>query len=132
METSLILAQIMGPAMLVMGLSMALNAEAIRAMGEEFINSPALIYFSGFIALTYGLVIVTFHNMWVADWPGVITFLGWMFVAAGFVRIVMPGVVKALGEMMLGTAAKSTLIVGGAVFLALGGWITVMGYGLAG
>lgn len=132
METSLILGQIIGPILFVMGFRMAINAEGMRAIGEEFIESPILIYLSGFIALTLGLVIVTFHNVWVADWPGVITLLGWLTVAAGVFRMLMPGAVTAMGGAMLGSGTKPLLMVSGAVMMVLGAWLAVMGYGLAG
>lgn len=132
METSLILAQIIGPILFVMGFRMAINADGMRAIGEQFIESPVMIYMSGFIALTLGLVIVTFHNVWIADWPGVITLLGWLAVLAGVIRMLMPGVVTAIGGAMLGSGAKVLLMASGAVMMALGAWLAVMGYGVVG
>lgn len=132
METSLILAQIIGPILFVMGFRMAINAEGMRAIGEQFIESPILIYLSGFVALTLGLIIVTFHNVWMADWPAVITILGWLSVAAGVVRMLMPGAVTAMGGAMLASGAKPLLMTSGALMMALGAWLAVMGYGLAG
>ena len=56
-------------------------------MAEEFLRSRALIYLSGLLTMTAGLAIVLTHNVWVADWPVLITMLGWLATIGGAVRI---------------------------------------------
>jgi len=137
METSRILAQIIGPTLFIMGVGLALNAEKMREIGERFLENPVLIYVSGFIALTYGLVIVTLNSGQPdsavnSGWPGMLTAIGWLFILGGIIRLLAPGVVTALGRKMLGARAKPALMTAGAILMAVGGWLAIMGYGFAG
>ena len=43
---------------------------------------------SGFFCLPAGLAIVLVHNFWVADWPILVTILGWLCVIGGAIRII--------------------------------------------
>ena len=90
MDTSIFLARLLGPSMLVIGLGLLLNRATYRDLSLEVLDSPALIYLAGLIALVAGLAIVLTHNVWVAGWPVVITIFGWVSLAAGIFRIVSP------------------------------------------
>ena len=68
MSTSIFLAQLMGPLMLLMGAFVVLNPERIRRIGREFLESEALLLLSGILTLPVGLAIVLNHNVWSADW----------------------------------------------------------------
>jgi uncharacterized membrane protein len=77
METSVILAKIMGPLLLIVGLGLFINLEHYRRMLSDFGASSLSIYMAGTTALLLGLLIVVFHNVWVVGWPVIITLLGW-------------------------------------------------------
>ena len=53
------------------------------------------------ILMPAGLAIVLTHNVWVADWPVIITLLGWLAVISGAVRIFAPHRVNELGKKVL-------------------------------
>lgn len=126
MDTSIILARIMGPMMLVMGASLLVNGRAIRALAKDFLNSHALIYLAGFITLLLGLIVVVFHNVWVAGWPVIITIFGWIMVAAGIARMNMPDRLKKLGGKMI---SNTEFMTGAAIlYIALGAVLTYFGY----
>ena len=82
METSVLLATLVGPMMLVLGLFVTFNPARIRRIGREFLDSEALIFLSGVITLPVGLAIVVTHNVWAADWRGLITLIGWIAIFA--------------------------------------------------
>jgi hypothetical protein len=105
------------------------NADSFRAMAAEFIKSYAQIYLAGLLALTAGLAIVNTHNEWTSDWRVVITILGWLCVIGGVIRIVFPGVVGSLGASMITGTSNGWIIGEGVIFLALGAWLSFMGYG---
>ena len=126
METSILLAKLMGPMLLVLGLFVAFNPAQIRRIGREFLDSDALIFLSGVLTLPVGLAIVVTHNVWVADWPVVITLFGWIAIIAGIARIALPATLKKVGETML---EKSSLItIPGALMAMLGGYLAMQGY----
>ncbi|MGA8799302.1 MAG: hypothetical protein WB614_05780, partial [Pseudolabrys sp.] len=90
MATSIFLARLIGPVMALVGVGVLANEAAFRKMAQEFLRSPALIFFSGMILLPTGLAIVLSHNVWIADWPVIITLLGWAAVINGAVRVLVP------------------------------------------
>lgn len=126
MESSIVLAKIMGPMMLIIGVSLLLNGDTFRAMAKDFMKSPALIYLAGFITLLLGLLVVAFHNEWVADWPVIITVLGWVMIAAGIARMNFPDRLKKIGNRMI---SSKELMTGAAVlYIALGTVLTYFGW----
>jgi hypothetical protein len=126
METSIFLARLLGPAMLVMGLGLLVNRATYRMLSLEVLDSPALIYVAGLLAFVVGLAIVLTHNVWLAGWPVIITLFGWVSLAAGIFRIVFPASVMQLGRRLVDS--QGFLVVGIALYLGLGAWLSCAGY----
>lgn len=126
MESSILLAKLVGPMMLVLGLFVTFRPERMRRIGREFLNSEALIFISGVITLPVGLAIVVTHNVWTADWRGLITLIGWIFVLAGLARIALPDAMKSVGERMLEKPAL--LAAPGALMALVGAYLAWQGY----
>jgi hypothetical protein len=89
-DTSIFLAKMIGPLGLALGLGVLLNRAAVRAVSEELARSPALVFLLGLISFPAGLAVVLTHNVWVVDWPVLITIQGWLTVIAGAFRIIAP------------------------------------------
>ena len=126
MTSSTYLARLIGPVLLAAAIGLFINREGYRAMAQEFLRSPALIYLSGVLTMLAGVAIVLAHNLWVADWPVLITILGWLGAIGGAARIALPAATKAVGERMLDNPTWMT--VGGAGWLAIGALLTFLGY----
>lgn len=126
MDTSIFLARLLGPAFLVMAVGILANRENSRALAREFLNSPALIYLAGLIALVAGLAIVLTHNVWEFRWPVIITLFGWVSLVAGLMRLVFPvammGVWKGIVERDEWVPAAAV------VYGVLGVWLAYAGY----
>ena len=58
MSTSVFLARLIGPVMLVIGLAVFANQRAFRELAEEFLASKALLFLSGLLIMPVGLAIV--------------------------------------------------------------------------
>ena len=101
MSTSLFLARLIGPVMLVIGLAVFANPRGFRDMAEEFIASRAMMFLSGIIVMPAGLAIVLTHNLWSADWRVLITIFGWLNVVGGAVRLAGPPFLVDTGRAML-------------------------------
>jgi len=121
MTTSKIIAALLGPTLVVTGLMVLLNLEAMPAMIEEISQNPMIIVLAGYAAFVPGLAIVYFHNRWTAGWPMLITLFGWLSVIVGFLRTVFP---TQLAGVMSGAAHAPAMHVVlpaiGAVFLLTG------------
>ncbi len=126
MQTSIFLAQLMGPVILAAAISLFVNGEQQVAMAREFLESPSQIYISGLLVMTAGLAIVLYHNVWVFDWRLIITVLGWLAVIGGTMRIVFFRTVESLGEAMLDKPRAIT--VAGMVWFIAGAVLCFFGY----
>ena len=126
MQTSIYLAKLIGPLVAVAGVGFLLNRSAFMRFADDFIGNTGFIMMSGFPALLAGLAIVNAHNVWVADWPVIITLLGWTAVIGGIMRITMPGAVRAIGSAILG--ATSFIVIEAVILIGLGGWLSYAGY----
>ena len=125
-QNSIFLAKLIGPVALVAAIGLFVNAATYRAMAQEFMRNPALLYLSGLLSMTAGVAILLAHNVWVANWPVLITILGWLATIGGVVRMVAPERAKLLGETML--RKPRAMHIGGAVWLAVGALFCFLGY----
>jgi hypothetical protein len=116
----------LGPILVIIGLGLLLEGETFRAMAGEFIRSAALVYFSGVATLAIGLAILNMHHLWTRDWRSVITLFGWLAVIGGIFRILAPTLVQQIGEGFI--AHRRWPIIGAIIALALGAFLSVMGY----
>jgi len=128
MDTSILLARIIGPTFLIIGIGALLNPAYYGAMVRNFVKDAELYYFSGALALITGIAILLFHNIWVSDWRVVITLIGWMSVVKGMGRILFPTkgakYVETVGDL------NSLVYIASAVITILGLWLSYEGYGL--
>ena len=126
MQTSIFLAKLIGPFFLIVGAGLLLNQAQFRAVAEESMRAPALMFLTGLIALPAGLAIVLTHNVWVANWPVLITILGWLTVIKGAIRLLAPRQTLDFGRRFL---AKPNLItISAAIWLVIGAVLTYFGY----
>lgn len=90
MDNAILIAKILGPIYLIVGLGMLLHKEHMRSLFNEVAKSPALVYLGGVLALVIGTIIIRFHNDWTLGWTLLITLVGWGAVAKGVSRILAP------------------------------------------
>jgi len=89
MQTSILLAKLIGPLLLAMAAAMIGNPRGFRAVVEDFTRSPALFFLSGVLTLVPGLAILHVHNLWVFDWRLIVTIVGWIAVLGGLARMLL-------------------------------------------
>lgn len=126
MQTSIFLAQLVGPVLAMMGLFVVMHPTRVEAMGREVLESPTLLFLTGLLALVPGLAVVLTHNVWKADWRAIVTVLGWIMIVAGSARIFLPGLMLKLGDNML--RQRALINVPGVLMLVLGGYLIWIGY----
>ena len=126
MNTSIFLAKLIGPLALALGFGVLFNRDAVRAVLHEFINNRAILFLAGLITFPAGLAIVLTHNVWVADWPVIITIAGWLTALSGAIRLVAPE-----GAIRYGRRAyerPNGPLFSAAIWIALGAVLTFFGY----
>ena len=95
-------------------------------IGQEFLDSEALIFISGVITLPAGLAIVITHNVWEPNWRVLITLFGWIAVFAGIGRLALPDMMKTVGNSMIENPAF--IVVPGVFMVILGAFFSYHGY----
>jgi hypothetical protein len=126
MQTSIFLARLIGPVMALVGISLLMNETAFRKMAMEFLRSPALIFLSGMILMPAGLAVVLNHNVWVLNWPLIITLLGWIAVISGALRVFAPDRALKIGKKAI--ASKEITTTAAAFWLVIGAVLCYFGF----
>ena len=126
MSTSVFIARLIGPVMLVIGLAVFANPRGFREMAEEFMASRALMFLSGLLIMPAGLAIVLTHNVWTADWRVLITIFGWLNVIGGALRLFGPQFVVKAGHAMLNKPYFTSIAA--AIWVVLGLLFCFFGY----
>jgi hypothetical protein len=126
MGTSIFLAKLIGPFAFAIGIALLIRRAEFRALADEFLASPALMFLSGAVTMPAGLAIVLTHNRWAMAWPVLITILGWLALIGGAFRLIAPKQTAAFGRRMI--AHKSTLCVAAAVYIGVGVILCFFGY----
>ena len=125
MGTSVFLARLIGPMLLVVGAGVLINRENFRAMAKELVASRELMFIIGLLTLLGGLAIVNTHNVW-SGWPIIITILGWILVIGGAVRILLPDTARSIQGTALDKPAMPTI--GGGIQALIGALLCYLGY----
>ena len=126
MTPSIFIARILGPVLLIIGIGLLLEGDSFRAMAGEFLRDQGLIYVTGILTLAAGLAILNVHHVWTRDWRVLITIFGWLFLIGGIMRILAMSMAQRVGESVI--AHQRWPLAGAIVTLALGAFLTVMGY----
>ncbi|MEG3638301.1 hypothetical protein [Magnetococcus sp. PR-3] len=119
-------AQIIGPLYLMVALGMVLDPKRYQELIEIFLESPVWTYMGGVVALSFGLVIINIHNVWVLQWPVLITILGWLALFKGAMLILYPAPVLRLSRSWFTEPHDLLMVAIGAGSFGL--LLTVLGY----
>lgn len=126
MGNSIFLARLIGPALVVMGIALAVQRNLFASVIEDFIESPGLAYLTGLLGLLGGLALVLSHNVWPADWRVLITIVGWIVLAKAVSILLLPQPINRVGAWFV--AHREWLLAGAAVSLVLGLALSYFGY----
>jgi uncharacterized membrane protein HdeD (DUF308 family) len=89
MTNSRNLAGLVGPPIVVLAITEALNLDILRT------NTAATIYFNGTVLFVVGLALIRAHNVWTREWPVMLTLTGWVALVMGLYRMFVPGAPQA-------------------------------------
>ena len=126
MAMTIWISKFLGPVILVLGLPMIFSPASLQETTKRFLDDSPLVLVSGVLAMTAGLSIVNTHNVWVLDWPLIVTLFGWALVLGGASRIVAPRVVEHVGGAMMDRPTMTRVV--GAFWVLLGAFLTVKAY----
>jgi hypothetical protein len=132
MTNSTLIARLMGPVLLIMGIGTALGVLGVGMAAGDYTSlmremaNPPLTILVGILTLLAGLAIVNAHNLWVSDWRVIITILGWLAIIRGALSLLFPAGMQVIGETIVATTSGP--IIAALIILVLGGILSWMGY----
>ena len=121
------ISKFLGPVILLLGVRMVIAPVALQETTRRFLDDRPLVLISGVLAMTAGISIVNTHNVWVFEWPLIVSVFGWALLLGGAVRVVAPNIVDRVGGTM--TDRPRTTRIVGFFWAALGAFLTLKGYG---
>jgi len=122
----ILIARLIGPPFAVLGLGMLLNATFYAAAVGQGAHSPVLIAIAGMATLVAGTAILNAYRAWTADWRVLVTVIGWIFIIAGLIRLILPTLAETLAPAVY--SGPAALMVAGVVVLIVGGILSFEGY----
>lgn len=122
---SIFLAQVIGVFLFLTSLAMLVHQPRFKKTISDFLSNNSLISFSGNLSLLIGLLIVVSHNIWISQWPVLITLFGWVVLLQGLMRIYFP---EAFTKMMKDLLAKNGYTVWCWIWLLIGAYLIWMGF----
>lgn len=126
MGNTLFFAKLLGPYFVIVAVGVLFNLKTYQKVMEDFCKNSALIYLGGVFALFFGLIVVLFHNLWVASWAVIITIFGWAGIVKGAWLIIFP---RAAARFSQAYKTKTVpLVIHLIIILGIGIYLTAMGY----
>ncbi len=126
METSHLLARIIGPYILIAGLSLMINRAGYQKLLDELRGQALLLLAMGAFTLILGLMMVQFHNIWVFDWPVLVTLIGWIMIIKGAMAMLAPDAMMRVAERF--SANNTALSIQAVMAILFGVYMSYMGY----
>lgn len=116
MTNSKYIAGLVGPTLIALTLSEAMNAHIWASV------SATQTYLAGGLWFVAGIAIVRAHNHWVRGWPVVVTLVGWFAMLGGLGRMFFPEAVQQ------GSSNSFTVLAAQMILFAIGIFLTFKAY----
>jgi uncharacterized protein YjeT (DUF2065 family) len=92
MDSSTLIGRLFAVVYIAVGLGMLLRPSHYGKMLTSFTENPAVLYLGGAMALTAGMLIVMFHNVWSGGWVVLLTIIGWLALVKGCLILILPDI----------------------------------------
>jgi len=127
-QSTTILARIIGPLMVAMGLAVFIRPSVFVGVVDAFAADAVTPLTWGFLALLLGLIVLAFHRTWNTWLETAITVIGVISLVRGLILLFIPTQAIAVARDLLGAAPAFVMLVG-VISVLLGAWIAYGGYG---
>lgn len=97
MEISIYLARFWGSLFIILGLGSVLANFLGKVI--NYTEDKTITISTGYITFLLGLITITLHNVWVADWRLAITILGWTTLFKGIEKSAYPGRINKMAQV---------------------------------
>lgn len=118
------LATALGWYFVIMGFFMLFRQHQLIRGISEITQNYGLLLLSAIITLIVGILMVITHNIWVLDWPLIITVIAWLTLIGGIYRLFFPDTARRMVEKCMDKPQHFRF--GGLVTLILGIFLLYM------
>ena len=108
------------------GIAMAMNPDRFRSWGKEIMSKDHRAMFAGIMAMILGAFTIAGHNIWVMDWPVMITLVGWISFLKGLAIMICPDFAKKCMPLM--KQSDMAYRIGGGVWILVGLFLAYQGF----
>ena len=126
MDTSYLLARIIGPYMLIAGIGLFVNRSYYLRLLEQLREQSLLLLSMGAFTLILGLLMIQFHNIWSLDWRLLITIISWIAVIKGAAAMIIPDAMMKFANSF--ASNDKLLTVQATLAILFGAFMSYMGY----
>jgi hypothetical protein len=94
-------ARVLGPFMVIVGLTAILRSSHMRSLVSEFAASALWAWVAGAFVLLGGLIVVSLHQYWHGLAAIIVSVIGWLFVLRGVLLLAFPDTFVSLANNMM-------------------------------
>jgi hypothetical protein len=120
-----VVATIIAWLLLLLGISYMAQATHWAELAKDALRYPHQYFPLVLMILVLGLTVVVLHNVWVADWPVVITVVGWIMVLKSMAYLLLPQIMTVFGSWSQASLAL-WIRIAGLMLAALGGLLVYL------
>jgi hypothetical protein len=124
-ETTLFLAQIIGPTLGLLGLGMLLHSKFYLKVMKDVFEPKGAYLITNMAMLVAGMAMVTKHCFWGSLPEVLITLVGWGILIKGIIGALAP---KAFSNLINSIATSGVLSFGAYIWIIGGGYLTWLGF----
>lgn len=126
-SSTLFLSQLIGPILLLLGVSFGLNKKFYSDWFKKMDKDDAFLFMAGIVESTAGIAIILGHNLWGSAAEIIISFLGWAMILEGslcllalkkFPKGIMNHMMKSMPQLI--SLSAIVMILAGAYLSYLG------------
>ena len=96
---TIILAKIFGLYFLSVGIALLFDPKRFSDIYQQMMKNEAVLFFGWIMALYIGAFVVSVHNVWVFDWPVILTIVGWWSLIKGVGLMAYSGFAQSFSFM---------------------------------
>ena len=90
MGVSIIVAKSLALVYLSFALGLLINPEYYKKQMAKMYDDGTYLILGGFLAIVIGILILTYHSTWEANWTLAVTMVGWISLLKGIVLLAIP------------------------------------------
>jgi len=121
------LARVLGLSFIALGLIFTIRRHYFMTVYPDIVTARMTRLVFATAMVVAGLFLVVAHNIWLTIPAAIISVVGWMILLEGLVYLVLPDETLKLAVSTLNKPA--TYLVGGAITIAVGIYLTAFGFG---